>query len=87
MKTDFYKYRAVLILCAALGWWGLWFPELAVWSDAVVVREENASVQQEENVIEWETAQTLYRDLMQADRDQIQVRSRLLEWISGMFER
>lgn len=87
MKTDFYKCRAVLILCAALGWWGLWFPELAVWSDAVVVREENASVQQEENVIEWETAQTLYRDLMQADRDQIQVRSRLLEWISGMFER
>lgn len=78
--SDWRKLRAVLTLCAALGWWGAWFPELAVWTDAVcVVQEESsASVQTKESVVEYEACE-IYNGLLHADREQIKVKSRLIE--------
>ena len=80
--TEWKKCRVVLMLCAVLGWWGIWFPELAVWPDAVCVAEdmrEETSVQTDEKVVECDSAREIYDGLLQADREQIQVRSRLLK--------
>ena len=70
-------WRAVISLCIALGWWGMWFPELALWTESVVVEET------EKNMPEQETARRIYQGLMKADREQIQVKSRLLQMIQG----
>ncbi len=88
--NDWKKLRAVLTLCAALGWWGVWFPELAVWADIVCVAEEdetNTSVQAGENVVECEAAREIYDDLLYADKDQIQVKSRLLQLIGQYLQK
>ena len=76
--TGFKRFRAVVTLCAVLGWWGIWFPELAVWADAVCVVEEDSSestVQQKKEV--WEICE----GLLKADKEQIQVKSRLLQLV------
>ncbi len=86
---DWKKLRAVLSLCVALGWWGIWFPELAVWAEAVCVVEEDSestAVQSGEKVVECETAREIYDGLLHADRKQIQVKSRLLQLVWKYFK-
>ena len=97
--NDWKNLRAVLTICAALGWWGIWFPELAVRADAVcVVQEENnISVQKQENVVEYEAgcyagdpddrkdAYEIYNGLLHADKEQIRVKSRLFELLHKYF--
>lgn len=88
--SEWKKLRAVLSLCAALGWWGIWFPELAVWAEAVCVVEEDsesAAVQRGENVAEYETAREIYDGLLHADREQIQVKSRLLQLVERYLQK
>ena len=88
--TGFKQFRAVLLMCAALGWWGIWFPELAVWADAVCVVEEESSgdtVQQAEKVVEYDTVREIYHGLRQADKTQIQVKSRLLQMIEQYLQK
>jgi len=87
--AGFRKMRAILTICAALGWWGVWFPELAVWTDAVCVipEKKEMSVQWEENVVEYKSVSDIYKGLMQADKEQIRVKSRLLEIICSYFEK
>ncbi len=78
--TRFMKYRAMLVICAALGWWGIWFPELAVQTEAVCVVEENgqkSTVQQGKKVLECGTVQEICDGLRHADKEQIQVRCRI----------
>ncbi len=88
--TGFKRFRAVVMMCAALGWWGIWFPELAVWADAVCVVEEECSentVQQGEKVIECDTVREICDGLRQADKGQIQVKSRLLQLIEQYLQK
>ena len=83
-------FRAVLTVCAALGWWGIWFPELAVWTEAVCAvkdEDESASVQKEKDVVEYETAREVLDGLMHADREQIRIRSRLLEAVERYLQK
>lgn len=84
------NFRAVLMICAALGWWGIWFPELAVWADAVcVVTQDSAqgSVQQGEKVVECDTAQEICDGLLHADKEQIQLRSRLFTLLEQYLQK
>ena len=88
--TGFKRFRAVIMMCAALGWWGVWFPELAVWADAVCVVEDeskNGTVQQGEKVIECDTVQEICDGLLRADKGQIQVKSRLLALIEQYLQK
>jgi len=88
--TGFKRFRAVIMMCAALGWWGIWFPELAVWADTVCVVEEEYSentVQQREKMIEYDAAWEIIEGLKQADREQIQVKSRLLQLIEQYLQK
>ena len=88
--TGFKRFRAVVMMCAALGWWGIWFPELAVWADAVCVVEEEHSqnaVQQGEKVVECDTVREICEGLRQADKGQIKVKSRLLQLIEQYLQK
>ena len=88
--TKWKTYRTVLMMCVALGWWGIWFPELAVWTEAVCaveVEEKSSSVQSEDNVVQLETAREVYEGLLHAERDQICIKSRLFEIIERYLQR
>lgn len=80
------KFKTVFTICAALGWWGIWFPELALWTEAVSVEEQQA-VQSEENLLEYETAAQFCNSLLSADREEIQIKSRLLQLVEEYFKK
>ena len=67
MKKDF---RIVLCICAALGWWGFVYPELALTPDTYRVVDE-----------EGESAQEGLWEILGADKGKVRFRSRLWEHI------
>jgi len=79
-------YRVIFIMCVALGWWGVWFPELAVWTEAICIAEETDDAQIEKNVAEYESAREIFNGLMHAQRDQIRIRSRFLEIVERYLQ-
>jgi len=88
--TKWKNYRTVLMMCVALGWWGIWFPEFAVWTEsvcAVETEEKSSSVQFEENMVQLETAREVYEGLLHAEKDQIRIKSRLFEIIEKYLQR
>ena len=72
--------KAVIMICIALGWWSVWFPEMAVWADAV------RAADQEDMGLTWEQAEVIGRGFSQADRDQIVIKSRLLMLLKEQWQ-
>ena len=67
---------------AALGWWGVLYPELTLTPDTyAIVGEEKAggeAVQKAEEVVKWDFSSDIYKKLLEAEAGQIQFKSRLL---------
>lgn len=89
------QIRSMLIIAAALGWWGMWFPELAVWGGAVRVTQQEyagASCEKEyqgssqEQNIDMNMVREIYSGLQQADRSQIRIKSKLLAAIDQYLQ-
>lgn len=87
-----YQLRLAAVACAALGWWGILYPELTLTSDTykVVYEEEQSEEgsvfsdgQRQENSGITEG----YQGLLKAKSGQIRIRSRLYltvaEWLAG----
>ena len=72
--------KAVWLVCVALGWWGFWFPELAVWTETICVAEEESDSRME-------SAREVWKGLMHAQRDQIKMKSRLLEIVERYLQK
>ena len=86
MKNKWYGIRIMICLCAALGWWGLIYPELALTPDTVVLRlSDNGEVIREPQQ-EWNFDSTLYRDLLNAGPERISCRSKIYTDISSFLE-
>lgn len=86
MKKRWMGIRVVTGLCAALGWWGLLYPELALTPDAVRVLQENPDGTLQEVPADWDFEGSLYMDLLHSDPYNITFRSRLLTDISLFLE-
>lgn len=78
MKKKWLGLRVGVSMCAALGWWGLLYPELALTPDTVEisVEEEDGSLRPLSD--EWSFDKDLYLELLGACSDKITFRSRLL---------
>lgn len=76
----------MLGICAAFGWWGLLYPELAMTPSTYKVVYADSAVQKQENVVEWDFDDDIYWEIMEADRSQIRFRSRLLMNINVLQE-
>lgn len=86
MKNKWFGVRIIISLCAALGWWGLFYPELALTPDTVVLRlNENGEVIREQSP-EWTFDSSLYRDLLNAGPERITFRSKLYTDFSSLLE-
>ena len=86
MKKKLLGIRITLSLCAALGWWGLLYPELALTPDTVAVKAENEKGILQDMSVEWDFDSSLYRELLSVGPDRLICRSRLLTDISSLWE-
>lgn len=85
MRKRMTNLRAVLLLCAALGWWGYLYPDLAFNRETVKILTLNEAG--EEVLLEDEEACLIYyRRLMQADNAHVRVRFKFLEEINSLLE-
>ena len=84
MKKRDLGIRIIIGLCAALGWWGLLYPELVLTPDTVKIVAEDGA--EEPDSLELSFDSRLYLDLLNAGRDKIIPRSKLLTDISSFWE-
>lgn len=85
MKQKIIEYvlRTFLYSCVALGWWGLLYPQLSMTPDTVALvdapcGEDKEAVQTDGDVIEWDFEGDVYWKVLQAQPEQIRLRSGLL---------
>lgn len=86
MKKNWFGFRIGLGIFAALGWWGLLYPELALTPDTVkIVCEEPASDACAQSA-DWSFGGSLYQDVLNAAPGRITFRSKLLTDFSAFLE-
>lgn len=78
--------RILTVMCAALGWWGLFYPGLTLTPDTVsiICEDENGEEITQENLDFFESG--LYLELLGTDRGSIRFRSRLLTELNALWE-
>lgn len=86
MKKKELGLRITAILCAALGWWGLLYPELTLSPETVKVSDTSADGKDNTLPLKRSFDGSLYLDLLNAEPGQISFRSRLLTDISSFWE-
>ena len=84
--TKWLGIRIVTGICAALGWWGLLYPQLALTPDTVAVRQMTESGVLQEQPMEWDFDSELYLELLNAGPDNIIFRSKFLLDLSSLLE-
>ena len=80
MRKDKFKvpFRVVVTLCAALGWWGVLYPELTMTPDTYKIVTEDAVIMEELGETEWRFDNEIYEKILKTDCSRIRFRSRLL---------
>ncbi len=86
MKKKWFGFRIIVSLCAAIGWWGLLYPELALTPDTVKVSVEDENGIPEEMPLEWDFDGSVYLDLLNAGQSRITFRSKLLTNLNIFWE-
>ncbi len=79
--------RAMISMCLAIGWWDFWYPEITREADVYRVVYDEGTVQTSEEVVKYELSEYSFYDFLKMDSDQIQFRSRLLEWIEEYLDK
>lgn len=77
--------RVAALILACYGWWGVIYPELTMLPSTYEIvyeeqeqAEETKAVQKDAEVIEWNSDNRIYWQILQADPEQIRYKSRLL---------
>lgn len=86
MKKRWLKLRAVMTLCAALGWWGLLYPEFVLTPETIHIYQEDSDGTLTPLEHKQLDCRELYYNLLNADRKDITFRSKLLEDFSLFWE-
>ena len=86
MKKKWLEIRILVCFCAALGWWGLLYPELSLTPDTVVLRLSDEGEIIREQHLEWDFESELYWDLLNAGPDRITFRSKLFTDFGALLE-
>lgn len=86
MKKKLIGIRIITGMCAALGWWTLLYPELALTPDTVRVISEDVDGQRLDVTGDWEFDSNLFWELMDAEEGKIRFRSKLFTELSALME-
>lgn len=77
----------VLVCGAAFGWWGVLYPQFALNRDTYRIVSEDGTVQEGEDMVEWEAGDTVYMEILNADSSRIRFRSKFLMDVAALWER
>lgn len=77
MKRKQIGIRIVFSICAALGWWGLLYPELTMTPDTYEVVSEDA-LEVQEDLLEWDSEEDIYWRILETESGRIRFKSKLL---------
>ncbi len=86
MRNGYRGLLAVLSLCAALGWWGILYPQLTMTPDTYRVVSEDGTVQEDVCMVEWDFEGDIYTEILNADPGRVRFRSGLLESLREYLE-
>lgn len=86
MKNKKLGIRIITAMCAALGWWGLLYPELTLTPETVRIVMEDASGQEISLDRNKSLDDSFYLELLEADSGSIRFRSRILTELNAFWE-
>ena len=86
MKNKKLGIRIITAMCAALGWWGLLYPELTLTPETVRIIIEDASGQEISLDRNKSLDDSFYLELLEADSGSIRFRSRILTELNAFWE-
>ncbi len=86
MKKKGLELRILLGVCAALGWWGMLYPQLTMTPDTYRIIYEDETVQDSEDMVEWDFDSDIYRQILEARDGEVHLRSKLFTKISAFIE-
>ncbi len=86
MKKKLIGFRTGLGICAALGWWGLLYPELTLAPGTVKVVCEDSQAETRTQPQGWSFDNSLYWDILNAPSGKITFRSKLLTDLNAILE-
>lgn len=86
MKKKLLGIRLAAGMCAALGWWGLLYPELALTPDTVSIQTQAQDGSLQKRQPEWTFDGEWYQTLLNAAPGSVKLRSRLLTDLSSFWE-
>jgi hypothetical protein len=87
MKKKYAAFQIVLGICAAIGWWGVLYPELTMTPDTYRIVNEDGTVQTAEDGVKYPFGETLYYELLNVGGKQIHFKSKLVTAVEGMFQK
>lgn len=79
--------RAVVGICAAMGWWGFLYPELTMTADTYEIVRVEEVADAEDHMIEWDSDEDIYKMILEAEEGQIRYRSRFLMQLESVFRK
>ena len=86
MKNKKLGIRIITAMCAALGWWGLLYPELTLTPETVRIVIEDASGQEISLDRNKSLDDSFYLELLEADSGSVRFRSRILTELNAFWE-
>jgi len=85
MKKNILALRIFMCGCAALGWWGFFYPELTMTPDTYRIVMEDGTVQSAAEMVKWDFDSDIYHKILSADSSQIRFRSKLVEKVADFI--
>ncbi|MCM1326504.1 MAG: hypothetical protein NC094_04660 [Bacteroidales bacterium] len=86
MKTRIRVIELAVCICAAFGWWGVFYPELTMMPDTYRIVGEDAQDKEIYRTADWDFDREIYLEILQADAGQVRFKSRLLMSLKEIFE-
>ena len=77
----------VCYMLIALGWWSIWYPQIALPGEAVQIVDENGTVQDLAKVLECDSEEIPYELLKMMSKENVQVRFKCVELFQDYVEK
>ena len=79
--------RCVCYMLIALGWWSIWYPQIALPKEAVQIVDESGTVQDPAKVLECDSEEIPYELLKMMSKENVQVRFKCVELFQDYMEK
>lgn len=79
--------RCICYLIIALGWWSIWYPQIALPKEAVQIVDESGTVQDPAEVLECDCDEVPYELIKYMSTEKVQVRFKFVELFQDYVEK